>query len=141
MRVRLWIQQRHESPCASSKFQGMGFPIMGGESDGTDIKKKTKPDKTEHRIEKSARKRVQRKSDQMDMSCCVIIKQMEGTRVARPLVDLRSSFHLHCIVIERILTCAYYGSYSNVYVSLVYRMDQFLAALQSEASKSKPMIG
>ncbi|GKA15123.1 hypothetical protein Tco_0694870 [Tanacetum coccineum] len=33
MRVRLWTQQRHESPCASSKFQGMGCPMMGGESD------------------------------------------------------------------------------------------------------------
>nr|GFA35911.1 hypothetical protein [Tanacetum cinerariifolium] len=34
MRVRLWTQQRHESPCASSKFQGMGCPMMGGESNG-----------------------------------------------------------------------------------------------------------
>ncbi|GJY16044.1 hypothetical protein Tco_0386466 [Tanacetum coccineum] len=33
MRVRLRTQQRHESPCASSKFQGMGCPMMGGESD------------------------------------------------------------------------------------------------------------
>ncbi|GKG34050.1 hypothetical protein Tco_0434209 [Tanacetum coccineum] len=33
MRVRLWIQQRHESPCALSKFQGMGCPMMGRESD------------------------------------------------------------------------------------------------------------
>ncbi|GJS64658.1 hypothetical protein Tco_0679222 [Tanacetum coccineum] len=32
MRVRLWIQQRHESPCALS-FQGMGCLMMGGESD------------------------------------------------------------------------------------------------------------
>ncbi|GJX87001.1 hypothetical protein Tco_0337775 [Tanacetum coccineum] len=34
MRVWLWTQQRHESPCALSKFQGMGCPMMGGESDG-----------------------------------------------------------------------------------------------------------
>nr|GEW05528.1 hypothetical protein [Tanacetum cinerariifolium] len=27
-------QQRHESPCTSSKFQRMGCPMMGGESDG-----------------------------------------------------------------------------------------------------------
>ncbi|GJY23727.1 hypothetical protein Tco_0397385 [Tanacetum coccineum] len=33
MRVRLWTQQRHESPCASSKFQGIGCPMMGRESD------------------------------------------------------------------------------------------------------------
>ncbi|GKC16087.1 hypothetical protein Tco_1012869 [Tanacetum coccineum] len=37
MRVRLWIQQRHESPCASSKFQGMGFPMMGVESDEDEV--------------------------------------------------------------------------------------------------------
>nr|GEY38306.1 hypothetical protein [Tanacetum cinerariifolium] len=34
MRVRLWTQQRHESPCALIKFQGLGCPMMGGESDG-----------------------------------------------------------------------------------------------------------
>ncbi|GKE85737.1 hypothetical protein Tco_1559479 [Tanacetum coccineum] len=34
MRVRLWIQQRHESPCASSKFQGIGCPMIGGEVGG-----------------------------------------------------------------------------------------------------------
>ncbi|GJY23663.1 hypothetical protein Tco_0397321 [Tanacetum coccineum] len=34
MRVRLWIQQRHESPCASSKFQGIRCPMIGGEGDG-----------------------------------------------------------------------------------------------------------
>nr|GEW33078.1 putative reverse transcriptase domain, ribonuclease H-like domain protein [Tanacetum cinerariifolium] len=34
MRVRLWTQQRHESPCALSKFQRMECPMMGGESDG-----------------------------------------------------------------------------------------------------------
>ncbi|GJY09247.1 hypothetical protein Tco_0377432 [Tanacetum coccineum] len=33
MRIRLWTQQRHESPYASSKFQGMECPMMGGESD------------------------------------------------------------------------------------------------------------
>ncbi|GJX34325.1 hypothetical protein Tco_0245882 [Tanacetum coccineum] len=31
MRVRLWIQQRHELPCASSKFQGIGCSMIGGE--------------------------------------------------------------------------------------------------------------
>ncbi|GJW91108.1 hypothetical protein Tco_0168661 [Tanacetum coccineum] len=31
MRDQLWTQQRHESPCASSKFQGMGCPMMGGD--------------------------------------------------------------------------------------------------------------
>ncbi|GKB88386.1 hypothetical protein Tco_0960658 [Tanacetum coccineum] len=25
MRVRLWIQHKHESPCASSRFHGMGW--------------------------------------------------------------------------------------------------------------------
>ncbi|GJX06608.1 hypothetical protein Tco_0194540 [Tanacetum coccineum] len=34
MRVRLWIQQRHELPCASSKFQGIGCSMIGGEGDG-----------------------------------------------------------------------------------------------------------
>ncbi|GJR29590.1 hypothetical protein Tco_1105822 [Tanacetum coccineum] len=31
MRVRLWIQQRHELPCASRKFQGIGCAMIGGE--------------------------------------------------------------------------------------------------------------
>ncbi|GJU47460.1 hypothetical protein Tco_1204726 [Tanacetum coccineum] len=34
MRVRLWIQQRHELPCASRKFQGIGCAMIGGEGDG-----------------------------------------------------------------------------------------------------------
>ncbi|GKC64960.1 hypothetical protein Tco_1097558 [Tanacetum coccineum] len=34
MRVRLWIQQRHELPCASRKLQGIGCAIIGGEGDG-----------------------------------------------------------------------------------------------------------
>ncbi|GJX75197.1 hypothetical protein Tco_0313792 [Tanacetum coccineum] len=34
MRVQLWIQQRHELPCASSKFQGIGCSMIGGEGDG-----------------------------------------------------------------------------------------------------------
>ncbi|GJR26541.1 hypothetical protein Tco_1102773 [Tanacetum coccineum] len=34
MRVRLWIQQRHELPCASSKFQGIGCSMIGDEGDG-----------------------------------------------------------------------------------------------------------
>ncbi|GJV49027.1 hypothetical protein Tco_1439239 [Tanacetum coccineum] len=34
MRVRLWIQQRHELPCALRKFQGMGCAMIGGEGDG-----------------------------------------------------------------------------------------------------------
>ncbi|GJY61350.1 hypothetical protein Tco_0462007 [Tanacetum coccineum] len=29
----MMVVRRHESPCASSKFQGMGCPMMGGESD------------------------------------------------------------------------------------------------------------
>ncbi|GJU06973.1 hypothetical protein Tco_1123403 [Tanacetum coccineum] len=33
MRVRLWIQQRHELPCASRKFQGIGCAMIGGEGD------------------------------------------------------------------------------------------------------------
>ncbi|GJT73247.1 hypothetical protein Tco_1032533 [Tanacetum coccineum] len=31
MRVRLWLQQRHELPCALSKFQGIGCSMIGGE--------------------------------------------------------------------------------------------------------------
>ncbi|GJZ52956.1 hypothetical protein Tco_0607841 [Tanacetum coccineum] len=31
MRVRLWIQQRHELSCAARKFQGIGCAMMGGE--------------------------------------------------------------------------------------------------------------
>ncbi|GJS52704.1 hypothetical protein Tco_0626066 [Tanacetum coccineum] len=34
MRVRLWIQQRHELPCASRKFQGIGCAMIGGEGGG-----------------------------------------------------------------------------------------------------------
>ncbi|GJX68426.1 hypothetical protein Tco_0304153 [Tanacetum coccineum] len=34
MRVRLWIQQRHELPCASRKFQGIRCAMIGGEGDG-----------------------------------------------------------------------------------------------------------
>ncbi|GJW27397.1 hypothetical protein Tco_0044272 [Tanacetum coccineum] len=34
MRVRLWIQQRHELPCASRKFQGIGCAMIGGEVGG-----------------------------------------------------------------------------------------------------------
>ncbi|GJR27795.1 hypothetical protein Tco_1104027 [Tanacetum coccineum] len=31
MRVQLWIQQRHELPCALRKFQGIGCAMIGGE--------------------------------------------------------------------------------------------------------------
>ncbi|GJR75648.1 hypothetical protein Tco_0088013 [Tanacetum coccineum] len=34
MRVLLWIQQRHELPCASRKFQGIRCAMIGGEGDG-----------------------------------------------------------------------------------------------------------
>ncbi|GJY62197.1 hypothetical protein Tco_0462854 [Tanacetum coccineum] len=34
MRVRLWIQQRHEFTCALRKFQGIGCTMIGGEGDG-----------------------------------------------------------------------------------------------------------
>ncbi|GJV73427.1 hypothetical protein Tco_1493422 [Tanacetum coccineum] len=34
MRVRLWIQQRHELPCASRKLQGIGCAMIGGEVGG-----------------------------------------------------------------------------------------------------------
>ncbi|GKF63249.1 hypothetical protein Tco_0186697 [Tanacetum coccineum] len=34
MRVRLWIQQRHELPCALRKFQRMRCAMIGGEGDG-----------------------------------------------------------------------------------------------------------
>ncbi|GJW47667.1 hypothetical protein Tco_0079313 [Tanacetum coccineum] len=34
MRVRLCIQQRHELPCASSKFQGIGCSMIGDEVGG-----------------------------------------------------------------------------------------------------------
>ncbi|GJW10192.1 hypothetical protein Tco_1576019 [Tanacetum coccineum] len=40
MRVRLWIQQRHKSPCASSKFQGIGCLMIGGEGDGLEVVEK-----------------------------------------------------------------------------------------------------
>ncbi|GJR64915.1 hypothetical protein Tco_0010980 [Tanacetum coccineum] len=35
MRVRLWTQQRHESPFALSKFPGMGCPMMVEDGGGT----------------------------------------------------------------------------------------------------------
>ncbi|GJZ20957.1 hypothetical protein Tco_0557996 [Tanacetum coccineum] len=34
MRVQLWIQQRHELPCALSKFQGIGCSMLGSEVGG-----------------------------------------------------------------------------------------------------------
>ncbi|GJR91294.1 hypothetical protein Tco_0215305 [Tanacetum coccineum] len=34
MRVWLWIQQRHELPCASRKFQGIRCAMIGGEVRG-----------------------------------------------------------------------------------------------------------
>ncbi|GJX26812.1 hypothetical protein Tco_0233108 [Tanacetum coccineum] len=34
IRVRLWIQQRPELPCASSKFQGIGCSMIGDKGDG-----------------------------------------------------------------------------------------------------------
>ncbi|GJZ98794.1 hypothetical protein Tco_0671247 [Tanacetum coccineum] len=40
MRVRLWIQQRHELPCALSKFQGIGCSMIGGEGDELDVVEK-----------------------------------------------------------------------------------------------------
>ncbi|GKA80130.1 hypothetical protein Tco_0786726 [Tanacetum coccineum] len=40
MRVRLWIQQRHELPCASRKFQGIGCAMIGGEGDGLEVVEK-----------------------------------------------------------------------------------------------------